>query len=102
MFLWVRVLVLEQFSQDQFVLPSRTSGPALAGGERAAVGPAHGVLTRSTVCVGHTASSIGPERVEVAVASSLLARSDASSLLHITGKREGADCCASCDEKALE
>ena len=93
---------MNNYSQDQLVLPSRTSGPALAGGERAAVGPAHGVLTRSTVCVSHTASSIGPERVEIAVASSLLARGDTSSLLHITRKREGADCCASCDEKALE
>ena len=66
-------------------LPGAASSPAFARGERSAVGPANTVLTCSTVVVGDTATSIGPERVEVTIASSLLARGDRS-LFQLTGK----------------
>lgn len=69
-------------------LPGASSSPALARCERSAVGPADAVLTRSTVGVGDTAASIGPERIEVAVVSSLLARGDRS-LFQLTGTRKG-------------
>lgn len=69
-------------------LPGASSSPALARGERSAVGPVDAVLTRSTVGVGDTATSVGPERIEVAIASSLLARGDRS-LFHLAGKRKG-------------
>lgn len=84
------------------LLPGRTSSPTLAGGERSAVAPAHGVLARGTVGVVHATTTVGPERVEVATASSLLAGGDNRSVLHITGEREGADRCTSCDKKAFE
>lgn len=72
----------------EFSLPGASSSPALARGERSAVGPVDAVLTRSTVVVGDTATTVGPERVEVAIASSLLARGDRT-LFHLAGKRKG-------------
>jgi len=86
----------------ELILPGGTSGPALARSEGSTVGPAHGVLTRSTVGVGNTASPIGPERVEVAIAGSLLARGDTLSLLQITGKRKGTNRRTGCNKKACE
>ena len=83
-------------------LPGRTSRPALAGGERAAVAPAHGVLTRCTVGVVDATAAVGPEREEVATAGSLLAGGDDGSAVHIAGQGKGAHCGASGDEKAFE
>ena len=82
-------------------LPGAASSPAFARGERSAVGPANAVLARSTVGIGDTATSIGPERVEVAIASSLLARGDRS-LFQLTGKRKGSYGSTSSHKEAWE
>jgi hypothetical protein len=62
------------------VLPASTRVPALATDEVASVAPVHSVTAAGSVGVGDISSTIGPERVEVAVVGSLGVGSDGALL----------------------
>ena len=67
---------------SEYILPGTASTPALARGEIAAVLPRHAVFTVLFIVVLDLATTVGPERVVIAIAFSSLACID-SSLRHI-------------------
>lgn len=75
---------------EQSSLPGASSAPALARGEITAILPGDAVLAIGTVGVVDGTTTVGPERVIVAVVGTSLAGGDRLALVPLAGNSEGA------------
>lgn len=99
MFLRLLISIFTKILLGGLDLPGAASSPALAGGERSAVFPVNAVLACSTVVVGDTATTVGPEGIEVTIVGSLFVRGDGP-LLQLIRERKGSHSCTGSHEEA--